>query len=826
MYITANDYLRRVLIATLIVMIALAGLSATQVRAAEVQAETVDELIAAITAANASGEPTVIVLADDGDYVLTSIEENDDYWDHYWEHGPNDLPVITGTLTIKGNGATIRRDDLDSTPAFRIFKVSGGQLHLDGLTVSNGMANQIDDTFDWWVTPFNWSGNGGGILNVNGTVTLTNSTISGNITHRSFFSAYSAVGGGIDNRGELFITDSVISANKAYEGGGIYNAGDLTLTNSEVTGNTFTGDGGGIYNGGGSGTVTLIQSTISWNVGGVRGGGIYHSAGGTLTIDNSRIIDNSAISDGGGIFIDHYVGTAIAEPSGTVTLIDSTISANSVRSFGGGIANLGTLILTTSTVTDNDTKGDGGGLFNGPRGHLVVTNSTITNNTASSDGGGLHTQSHPELGFSTVTLTHSTVAGNTADHSGGGIFNDAFGGSMTLTSTLVAGNSADSSGPDVHGNITSDSSYNIVGDGSGTNLIDGQNGNQIGDGEEPIDPLLEQLQDNGGPTVTMALLPDSPAIDAIPEGVNGCGSTITTDQRGVERPQGGGCDIGAFELVPGDLDPLPQLTITASSHTMTYGDPVPGITPSYEGFVNDDTPASLVAQPVCSTTATSSSGIGAYETSCSGAESLDYEIHYASGELDVDPRPITVKADSHVKSPGEDDPDLSYQVSEGNLTGNDELTGELEREPGEEPGTYQITQGSLAAAPNYDLTFVDGTLTIGYGVCLDFDNSKVKKAGSVVPIRLMLCDSDANNVSSDGISLAATSLVRISSGTSGEIDPDSAGNANPDGDFRFAGDRYVYNLGTKGMPQGTWQLSFVVNGSESPNYRVEFQLAR
>jgi len=61
------------------------------------------------------------------------------------------------------------------------------------------------------------------------------------------------------------------------------------------------------------------------------------------------------------------------------------------------------------------------------------------------------------------------------------------------------------------------------------------------------------LKDNGGATQTIALLAGSPGVDAIPSGVNGCGTTITTDQRGVSRPQGSGCDIGAFELVPQTL---------------------------------------------------------------------------------------------------------------------------------------------------------------------------------------------------------------------------------------------------------------------------------
>jgi hypothetical protein len=70
----------------------------------------------------------------------------------------------------------------------------------------------------------------------------------------------------------------------------------------------------------------------------------------------------------------------------------------------------------------------------------------------------------------------------------------------------------------------------------------------VGSSNSVIDPLLSTLTDNGGPTWTHALLPGSPALQAIPTGENGCGTTYTQDQRGIARPQWFGCDIGAFEL--------------------------------------------------------------------------------------------------------------------------------------------------------------------------------------------------------------------------------------------------------------------------------------
>jgi hypothetical protein len=104
--------------------------------------------------------------------------------------------------------------------------------------------------------------------------------------------------------------------------------------------------------------------------------------------------------------------------------------------------------------------------------------------------------------------------------------------------SIVAGNNGD----DVRGPVTTDGGHNLIGDESGmSGIADGVNGNIVG-----VDPLLDPdgLQDNGGPTMTIALLAGSPAIDAI--SVEDC--VVDTDQRGLERPQGAGCDIGAFEV--------------------------------------------------------------------------------------------------------------------------------------------------------------------------------------------------------------------------------------------------------------------------------------
>jgi hypothetical protein len=196
-------------------------------------------------------------------------------------------------------------------------------------------------------------------------------------------------------------------------------------------------------------------------------------------------------------------------PSGvTVTIQNLTIRHGRTRDSGGGVSNAGTLTLVNSTVRDNTATDAGGGLYNGYT--------------------------------SPLTLMNSTISGNTAD-AGGGLYND-YASPLTLTNSIVANNPTGGDCRDYYSSIIS-KGYNLDSDGScqltaPTDL-------------PGVDPRLGPLQDNGGPTFTQALLPGSPAVDAIPWGTNGCGTTHIGDQRWQARPQpaGGACDIGAYEVV-------------------------------------------------------------------------------------------------------------------------------------------------------------------------------------------------------------------------------------------------------------------------------------
>jgi hypothetical protein len=222
-----------------------------------------------------------------------------------------------------------------------------------------------------------------------------------------------------------------------------------------------------------------------------------------------------------------FIGGGI-ENNGTLTVTYSTLSGNSAL-YGGGIENYGTLTVTNSTLSGNSASDGGGGINNDST--LTITNSTLSHNSAH-NGAGIRTSSGE--GHNSLTVANSTLSGNSA--SAGGGFEDDPAVKFTAKGTLLAGNQGGNCG----GIGLTSQNYNLSDDYSCLGFI-----------HEPADLDPNGLQNNGGPTPTIALLPTSPAVDAIP--VSACtdtqGAPITADQRGVKRPQGAGCDIGAFELV-------------------------------------------------------------------------------------------------------------------------------------------------------------------------------------------------------------------------------------------------------------------------------------
>jgi CSLREA domain-containing protein len=327
-------------------------------------------------------------------------------------------------------------------------------------------------------------------------------------------------------------------------GAGIYNesTGTLTLQQCTLDHNSVSGAGGG-YGGGisnNSGTVNLLACTLDHNFvsGGSTGwgGGIYNYSG-TVNLLACTLAYNSASSSGG--FSIGGAGGGIYNLSGTVNLTACTLDHNSASgsiSEGGGIYSFsGSVNLTDCTLAYNSVT-SGGGILN-KYGTVSLTACTLANNSATSgNGGGIYNQND------TVNLTACTLAYNSAKF-GGGILSTK---TVTIRNTIVAGNSCPN-GPDVYtvgSGTTTSQGYNLIGNNANANIT-ATTGDQLGTPGAPIDPLLDQLANNGGPTPTLALLPGSPAINAGDNAITAPPLNLLADQRGIARD--GQVDIGAFE---------------------------------------------------------------------------------------------------------------------------------------------------------------------------------------------------------------------------------------------------------------------------------------
>jgi hypothetical protein len=156
-----------------------------------------------------------------------------------------------------------------------------------------------------------------------------------------------------------------------------------------------------------------------------------------------------------------------------------------------------------------------------------------------------------------------------------------------------------------------------------------------------------------------------------------------------------------------------SLTITANNATATYGGPLPTLTASYIGFVNGDNVSSLTTQATITTTGSSSSPVGNYPITPSGAASQNYKISYHNGTLVINPAPLNVTANPQTKPFGAPDPVFTY-ISSGFVNGDNAsvFTGALSRSPGENAGTYPITRGNLNAGGNYTINYTGANLTI------------------------------------------------------------------------------------------------------------------
>ena len=208
--------------------------------------------------------------------------------------------------------------------------------------------------------------------------------------------------------------------------------------------------------------------------------------------------------------------------AGNAATVEGALSSDG-GGIGIGFLGCPAVTILRSTISGNSATQDGGGIF---AGSLAVTNSTISGNSAARFGGGISASG-------TTTIVNSTIANNTGA-TGGGVRNGGF--SVTARNTIFAKNTATTTDPDFSGALTPQG-FNLIGNNTGTTITPAQFTDQIGTAASPIDPLLGPLQDNGGPTPTLALLAGSKAIDKGGSATDPItGNPIITDQRGFTGP--------------------------------------------------------------------------------------------------------------------------------------------------------------------------------------------------------------------------------------------------------------------------------------------------
>jgi hypothetical protein len=434
----------------------------------------------------------------------------------------------------------------------------------------------LHDFFDVWgqaftahrILNYNLGGNGRITMTVNGAPNTTfgdlvladNQNIviqANNAVPDIGISNVLGLGGAIFNAGNLTLQDSLLVTNQALQGGAIYNTGSLTITGTQLSANAAISNGGGIFTTTDS-TVSIANSTLNANHG-LSGGGIYNS-GGDVTITFTTLrgnLSNSGNDDIGG-------AGALYNFGGTATISNSLLAGNSTTHFGGAIySNAANVTITNTTLSGNTADSTGGAIFNDASSTLSLTSATVADNTTSGQTGGIFT-------------------GTTSNSAG----------SASLSNSIIAKNTRNGTSDDVAGVFVSQG-FNLI--GNATNASGFVDTDLTGTSITPLDPLLGPLADNGGPTLTYSLLPDSPAIGAGDPSLEG-----TTDQRGVVRS--GPTSIGAFQAIPGPTATISPVSTPRSTPagvvTITFSAAVTGVTITPFSLTRDGTNVSLAGLTV------------------------------------------------------------------------------------------------------------------------------------------------------------------------------------------------------------------------------------
>jgi hypothetical protein len=377
-------------------------------------------------------------------------------------------------------------------------------------------------------------------------------------------------GGAVTTRGEIKVVDSKVHENLAEEpGGGIMSQRRAIIIRSVITGNLANDDGGGVY--ARRGGIQVFDSVVNANL--VDGSGGALASTGDILVVRSHVDGNTTDGDGGAIYTDEDGDVTVIDSTvdgsdadgpgggiwgleGDITIVNSTVNGNRADDRGGGIGSEADVTIINSTIARNAAVAHvGGGVWS--RSDAFILNSTISNNYAEGVGGGI-------LAAGIVGLDQSTVMDNIAPvaaNIGAGERLDAFGSIIGPAKIDQIGGQVQPTSRNCQVPQAKSYGFNFVSDascglGAATDVVNG------------IDPMLGALGENGGVGETRHPLAGSPVVNRIPaadckfqpfgdvlEGEQHLEGLIAdrvalaaSDQRGMPRPQGPACDVGAVEV--------------------------------------------------------------------------------------------------------------------------------------------------------------------------------------------------------------------------------------------------------------------------------------
>jgi predicted outer membrane repeat protein len=427
---------------------------------------------------------------------------------------------ISAPVTING-GALVSFDGGNASAFFQVSK--DASLALNDLTLKRGVLGDSHALENF------------------GALFLNRCTVTQNVSG----------GSAIANFGALTIRNSTLSANSidsgsARFGAALFNESSdvVRIDASTFSNNTITGNFGGgaaIFNG--SGNITIIDSTFNGNSA-PDGGAINIASGSSATITGSTFADNSGgygaaieslgtqvtVSDVKFFGNDATVGDggAIWVLEGRLDVDRSLFLGNTSATTGGAISCTGVQLFVDNSAFADNISGTTGGAIHSTCA-MSVTNATFTrNSTTGFNGGGAINQDGPI----SALIYYASIHGNTAAF-GAGLYKDgAAAGTLFIGRSIVSANTGGNCG-----GVVGSNGYNVVNDTGCGGFV------ETGDAQNANVPLLA-FGDNGGPTPTSPPGAGNAAVDRIP--IAECFSTL--DQRGASRPNGAGCDSGAFEF--------------------------------------------------------------------------------------------------------------------------------------------------------------------------------------------------------------------------------------------------------------------------------------